>query len=103
MVKFKNKKDAETYAFWKKMYPVVEKSKTWKTNTIIEDRGKPHRTLKVIGARVGKSATVLLSNGVGKPITRSEIGKKRISIAVTAEDGSLHFGNPKDFKRKIKK
>jgi len=103
MVKFKNKEDKERFEFWDNRYPVDAKSKTWKPNTIIEDRGKPHRTLKVIAARLGRSASVYSGTGIGKPIIHSEIGKKRISIAVLEEDGTLAFGNPKDFKRKIKK
>jgi hypothetical protein len=104
MVKFKTKKDAELYNFWKGMYPKTEKSKFWEINQLVEDRGKPHNTYKVIGVRVGSSGSTYISQGVNMPIAHRNVGARRLSIAmVKTRDGSLHFANPKDIKRIVKR
>jgi len=88
--------DKAVLKFWRETHPLA-KSKTFKEGQKVKMKGT-RITGKIIEVRTGSKATLLSSQGVGKPVKVSGIGRV-LSIAIKGSDGKLHFGNPKDFKK----
>jgi F0F1-type ATP synthase beta subunit len=91
-----SEQDRATLAFWRKTHPKAS-AKNFKEGQKVKLKGTKISG-KIIEVRTGSKATLFSSQGVGKPVKVSGIGKV-LSIAIKGSDGRLHFGNPKDFRK----
>lgn len=88
--------DKTALQFWRKTHP-LGKCRGLKKGDTVRIKGTKI-TAKIIEVRRGSKATLFSSQGVGKPIKVSGIGRT-ISIAVKTPKGKVHFGKPKDLKK----
>jgi hypothetical protein len=91
-----SKEDRATLEFWRRTHPLA-KAKNFKQGQKVKLKGTKISG-KILEVRTGSKATLFSSQGVGKPVKVSGIGRV-LSIAIKGSDGRIHFGNPKDFKK----